>query len=102
MSDTKISNLKIEHFRGIIDELEIDFCISKKPESLLLYGDNGSGMVNLRSTNQYPLRLRNGEQISEYFTDEASAIQSLKSNRRIYAYVKDSEGKIYRKKMNSK
>lgn len=59
-------------------------------------------MFNLRSTNQYPFRLRNGEQISEYFTDEASVIQSLKSNRRIYAYVEDSEGKIYRKKMKSK
>lgn len=41
-------------------------------------------------------------EISEYFTDEAPAIQSLKSNRRIFAYVKDSEGKIYKKRMKSK
>ena len=59
-------------------------------------------MVNLRSTNQYPFRLKIGEQLSEYFAEEAPAIQSLKANRRIYAYVKDSEGKIYRKKMKSK
>ncbi|SEP84223.1 hypothetical protein SAMN02910289_00651 [Lachnospiraceae bacterium RM5] len=59
-------------------------------------------MVNLRSTNQYPFRLIIGEQLSEYFANEAPAIQSLKANQRIYAYVKDSEGKIYRKKMKSK
>ena len=59
-------------------------------------------IVNFQSTNKYPFRLKNGEQISEYFTDEVLAIQSLKSNRRIYAYVKDSEGKIYRKRMKTK
>lgn len=59
-------------------------------------------IVNFQSTNKYPFRLKNGEQISEYFTDEVPAIQSLKSNRRIYAYVKDSEGKIYRKRMKNK
>lgn len=57
-------------------------------------------MVNSRSTNQYPFRLKNGEQISEYFIDEAPAIQSPKSNRRIYAYVKDSEANYI--KMKSK
>lgn len=59
-------------------------------------------MINMHSPNQYPFRLKNGEQISEYFTDEATAIQSLKSNPKIFAYIKDSEGKIYRKKMKSK
>ncbi len=58
-------------------------------------------MINLHSNNRYPIRLKNGEQISEYFTDKSQEIQSLKKNRRIYAYVKDSEGKIYRKKMKS-
>ena len=59
-------------------------------------------MVNLHSNNRYPARLKNGEQISEYFTDKAQEIQSLESNYIVYAYVKDSEGKIYKKKMKCK
>lgn len=59
-------------------------------------------IVNFRSHNKYPFRLKNGEQISEYFTDEDPVIKNLKSNRRIYAYVKDSEGKIYRKRIKTK
>lgn len=76
----------------------MDFTIS----SMGFITNDKQRIVNFRSTNQYPFRLRNGEQVSEYFTDEAPEIQSLKSNRRIYAYVEDSEGKIYRKKMKSK
>ena len=51
-------------------------------------------MINIHSYNQYPVRLKNGEQVSEYFADGSSTIQNLKSNRKIIAYVKDSEGKI--------
>lgn len=49
-------------------------------------------MINMHSSNQYPVRLKNGEQVSEYFADGSSTIQNLKSNRKIIAYVKDSEG----------
>lgn len=59
-------------------------------------------MINMHSSNQYPIRLKNGEQVSEYFADGSFAIQNLKSNRKIIAYVKDSEGKIYRKRMRCK
>ena len=59
-------------------------------------------MINIHHINQYPFRLKNGEQISEYFTDEDPAIQRLKSNRKIIACVKDSEGKLHRKRMKSK
>lgn len=54
-------------------------------------------MVNLHSNNNYPIRLKNGEQVSEYFADGTLEIQNLKSNRKITAFVKDSEGKIYKK-----
>lgn len=76
----------------------MDFTIS----SMGFVAEDNKLMINMHSPNQYPFRLKNGEQISEYFTDEAPAIQSLKSNPKIFAYVKDSEGKIYRKKMKSK
>ena len=76
----------------------MDFTIS----SMGFIAKGNQLMINMHSSNQYPCRLKNGEQISEYFTDEAPAIQSLKSNRRIFAYVKDSEGKIYKKRMKSK
>ena len=76
----------------------MDFTIS----SMGFIAKGNQLMVNFRSSNQYPIRLKNGEQISEYFTDKSQEIQSLKSNRRIYAYVKDLEGKVYRKKMKSK
>lgn len=56
----------------------------------------------MHSSNQYPVRLKNGEQVSEYFADGSSAIQNLKSNHKIIAYVKDSEGKIYQKRTRSK
>ncbi len=59
-------------------------------------------MINMHSSNQYPVRLKNGEQVSEYFADGSSAIQNLKSNHKIIAYVKDSEGKIYQKRTRSK
>lgn len=76
----------------------IDFTISKmgfitKEKQLI---------VNLYSSNKYPVRLKIGEQVSEYFTDQAPAIQSLKTNRRIFAYVMDSEGKIFKKRMKIK
>ena len=76
----------------------MDFTIS----SMGFIAKGNQLMINMHSSNQYPCRLKNGEQISEYFTDEAPAIQSLKSNRRIFAYVKDSEGKLYKKRMKSK
>lgn len=59
-------------------------------------------MINMHSSNQYPVRLKNGEQVSEYFADGSSAIQNLKSNHKIIAYVKDSEGKIYQNRTRSK
>lgn len=59
-------------------------------------------MVNFHSNNQYPLRLKNGDGVSEHFIDEALAVQQLKTNKKIIAYVKDSEGKIYKKRMRSK
>lgn len=76
----------------------MDFTIS----SMGFVAKDNKLMINLHSNNRYPIRLKNGEQISEYFTDKAQEIQSLKSNRRVYAYVKDSEGKIYKKKMKCK
>ena len=76
----------------------MDFTIS----SMGFVAKDNKLMINMHSHNQYPFRLKNGEQISEYFMDEAPAVQSLKSNRKLFAYVKDSEGKIYRKKMKSK
>lgn len=59
-------------------------------------------LINTNSYNQYPVRLKNGEQVSEYFTDRESLIQNLKSQHKVVAYVKDSEGKIYKKRMRSK
>ena len=56
MSNTKIAGLKIGHFRGITDEIEIDFCISKKPESLLIYGDNGSGKSSVVDALEFVTR----------------------------------------------
>lgn len=76
----------------------MDFTIS----SMGFIAKGNQLMINMHSSNRYPCRLKNGEQISECFTDEEPAIQSLKSNRRIFAYVKDSEGKIYKKRMKSK
>ncbi len=76
----------------------MDFTIS----SMGFIAKGNQLMINMHSSNQYPCRLKNGEQISEYFTDEAPEIKSLESNRRIIAYVKDSEGKIHKKKVKSK
>ena len=59
-------------------------------------------LINTNSNNQYPVRLKNGEQISEYFTYSNPLIQNLKYSHKIVAYVKDSEGKIYKKRMQSK
>ena len=76
----------------------IDFTIS----SMGFITRGNQFLVNFRSNNQYPLRLKNGDEISEYFIDEAPAVQQLKTNNKIIAYVKDSEGKIYKKRMRSK
>lgn len=76
----------------------MDFTIN----SMGFIGKGNQFMVNFHSNNQYPLRLKNGDQASEYFTDAAPAIQQLKMNKKIIAYVKDSEGKIYKKRMRSK
>ncbi len=76
----------------------IDFTIN----SMGFIGKGNQFMVNFHSKNQYPLRLKNGDQVSEYFTDAEPAVQHLKMNKKIIAYVKDSEGKIYKKRMRSK
>ena len=39
---------------------------------------------------------------SSNMTSAALAVQQLKTNKKITAYVKDSEGKIYKKRMRSK
>lgn len=76
----------------------IDFTIS----SMGFVTKGNQFMVNFHSNNQYPLRLKNGDGVSEYFIDEAPAVQQLKTNKKIIAYVKDSEGKIYKKRMRIK
>lgn len=43
MSDKKIKKIYIEGFRGISQRLSLSFCRGDKPESVLLFGDNGSG-----------------------------------------------------------
>ena len=47
MTEIKMTQLRIEHFRGIPNELFLDFTMNKKPESILLYGDNGSGKSSI-------------------------------------------------------
>lgn len=59
-------------------------------------------IANLFSNNKYPVTLKNGEQITEHFSDEADAIQILKSSRKIIAYVQDSENRMYRKRVRSR
>lgn len=59
-------------------------------------------IINVNSNNQYPARLHNGEMITEFFTIRASEIQNLLSYHKIIAYVKDSEGRVYKKKMMCK
>ena len=64
-------------------------------------------IVNSYNSNKYPVRLKIGEQVSEYvgekdLADQDLEIQSRKTNRRIIAYVMDSEGKIYKKRMKFK
>lgn len=59
-------------------------------------------IINVNSNNQYPARLHNGEMITEVFTIRAFEIQELLFYYKIIAYVKDSEGRVYKKKMMCK
>lgn len=56
-------------------------------------------IININSDNLYPVRLKNGDQISEYFSERDPKVQEIKSNNKIFACVKDSEGKIYKKRI---
>ena len=57
-----------------INCVNIDFTISR----IGFIAKRNQLMVNLLSDNRYPLRLKNGEQVSEYFTAEATEIQQLR------------------------
>ena len=74
----------------------MDFSIS----NMGFIAENKQLMINTRSQNTYPVRIKNGEQVSEYFNGNVPEIQRLQSsNKRIFAYVKDTEGKLYKKRM---
>lgn len=41
--DLKIRGIKIEHFRGVPNDISLNFSIRDKAESALIFGDNGIG-----------------------------------------------------------
>lgn len=47
MIDVKLAKIEIEKFRGIPNYMSIDFIMEGKPESALIFGDNGSGKSSL-------------------------------------------------------
>ena len=56
MSATKIDSLYIKQFRGITDQLLIDFTMNKTAESVLIFGDNGSGKSSVIDALEYVTR----------------------------------------------
>jgi len=53
----KISNLRIESFRGIPNELDINFKDTReRPVSTLIYGDNGSGKSSIIDALEFNLQ----------------------------------------------
>ncbi len=43
VKDLKIRGIKIEHFRGEVNDISLNFSIRDKAASALIFGDNGSG-----------------------------------------------------------
>ena len=56
MSATKINSFYIKQFRGITDQLLIDFTMNKTAESVLIFGDNGSGKSSVIDALEYVTR----------------------------------------------
>lgn len=47
MDGLKINRIMLNHFRGIPNELSLSFCLNEKPESVIIFGDNGSGKSSI-------------------------------------------------------
>ena len=49
----KINRLKVEHFRGIPNEVSLDFTSRGEAESALIFGDNGSGKSSIADAVEF-------------------------------------------------
>jgi hypothetical protein len=60
MSDTRIRRISISHFRGVPQELTLDFVMpgSASPQSLILYGENGLGKSTVVDALEFALQGR--------------------------------------------
>jgi hypothetical protein len=67
MQDARIRRVSISHFRGVPQDLTIDFGVSKssQPLSLILYGENGKGKSSIVDALEFALqgRVRRSKEI---------------------------------------
>lgn len=64
--------------------------------------DGKSFLINLDNNFQYPVKLKNGEYFREFYSYDSNLFNQLEGRRRIVAFVKDSEHRIYKKRMRVK
>ena len=72
---SKIKSISIKHFRGIPNEMSLDFSNNGEPTSFLIYGDNGSGKSSIIDAIELSTQ------------GTILAIPSLKSDKWIYSSV---------------
>jgi len=95
---TRIKNVNIRSFRGIVGELKLDFTDTMgKAASCLIYGDNGVGKSTIVSAIEFACQARIGRQapIDSPMHPQAVNIEAINSEARVEVTFND-ESKLVR------
>ena len=92
---TKIRNVHISHFRGISEPLDVDFRnSSRKAQSVVLLGDNGTGKTSIADAIEFCLRGKVSRRGNAGVKNRREA-RNLLSSSLPCVYVELDDGKIY-------